>query len=200
MEIENHKEEVPLAHYQTLLRRADPAEIAARLPFVRQDGAVLRLKLLGSGYRIENAEVTEETGAIPPKQVQTFLLRLLLEGKNEPFRGEWKTFRELPWGTVYLAPYTGRVLKRAAFSFGTRLEDFRAAAQALGGLPLEKSDAGYQFDLLGPYRLRLLLWEGDEEFPPSAQMLYSDNFGPGFAAEDRVVAGEVLIGALKKYF
>ena len=34
-------------------------------------------------------------------------------------------------------------------------------------------------------------WEGDEEFPPSAQILYSDNFQFGFHAEDMVVAGDL---------
>ena len=43
----------------------------------------------------------------------------------------------------------------------------------------------------------MLLWEGDDEFPPNAQLLYSANFADGFAAEDRVVAGDLLIGALK---
>ena len=200
MVIENHKEEIPLAHYQALFRQADPDEIIARLPFVRRQGSALTVRLLGKACRIENGAVTGESGEIPPKQVQTFLLRFLLEGKNEPFPGEWKTFRELPWGTVYLAPYTGRILRRAAFAFGNRLEEFRAAAERLGGLPIETGDAGYQFDLIGDYRLRLLIWEGDEEFPPSAQLLYSANFGPGFAAEDRVVAGELLIDALRQKF
>ena len=45
--------------------------------------------------------------------------------------------------------------------------------------------------------MRILVWEGDEEFPPNAQVLYSDNFAEGFAAEDRVVAGDLLISAIK---
>jgi len=42
-----------------------------------------------------------------------------------------------------------------------------------------------------------LAWAGDEEFPPNAQVLYSDNFAGGFAAEDRVVAGDILISTIK---
>ncbi len=42
-----------------------------------------------------------------------------------------------------------------------------------------------------------MVWEGDEEFPPNAQILYSANFETGFAAEDRVVAGDILISAIK---
>lgn len=64
-------------------------------------------------------------------------------------------------------------------------------------LPLSHGDAGYQFDLIGGYRMQILVWEGDDEFPPNAQVLYSDNFAEGFAAEDRVVAGDILISTIK---
>ena len=67
----------------------------------------------------------------------------------------------------------------------------------MGALPLKNGDAGYQFDLIGGYRMRLLGAEGDDEFPPNAQVLYSDNFAEGFAAEDRVVAGAILISTVK---
>ena len=47
--------------------------------------------------------------------------------------------------------------------------------------------------------MRILIWEGDEEFSPSAQILYSDNFAAGFGAEDRVVAADILIGTIKSH-
>ena len=47
------------------------------------------------------------------------------------------------------------------------------------------------------HQMQILAWEGDEEFPPNAQVLYSDNFAEGFAAEDRVVAGDILISTIK---
>ena len=89
------------------------------------------------------------------------------------------------------------MLTRAAFTFGTRIAAFRKAAEAMGALPLPNGDAGYQFDLIGGYRMRILVWEGDDEFPPNAQVLYSANFASGFAAEDRVVAGDILISTVK---
>ena len=116
------------------------------------------------------------------------------------FGGAWKTFREMPWGEMYIKPYTGRVLTRAAFTFGTRVAAFKAAAEKMGAVPLKHGDAGYQFDLIGPYRMQIMVWEGDDEFPPNAQVLYSDNFAEGFAAEDRVVAGDILISTVKSNF
>ena len=134
---------------------------------------------------------------MPPLPTQTFLLRYLLESKAAPWEGEWKTFREMPWGEMYIKPYTGRVLTRAAFTFGTRVEAFKAACEKMGALPLGHGDAGYEFTLIGDFRMRILVWAGDEEFPPNAQVLYTDNFAAGFAAEDRVVAGDILISTIK---
>lgn len=45
--------------------------------------------------------------------------------------------------------------------------------------------------------MQIMVWEGDDEFAPTAQILYSGNFETGFAAEDRVVAGDILISAIK---
>ena len=133
----------------------------------------------------------------PVLPVQTFLLRYLLESKQIPWQGGWKTFREMPWGELYITPYTGRVLTRAAFTFGTRLSAFKTACEKMGALPLNHGDAGYQFDLIVGYSMQIMVWEGDDEFPPNAQVLYSDNFENGFAPEDRVVAGDILISTIK---
>ena len=67
----------------------------------------------------------------------------------------------------------------------------------MGATALSHGDAGFQFDLIGGFYMQILVWEGDEEFPPNAQILYSDNFAEGFAAEDRVVAGDILISTIK---
>ena len=200
MEIENHKEEVPFAFYEEKFRSLNPEDAVGRLSDIRWDGKEFIVRLLGRDFAISHPDYAIralDSGAVPPLPVQTFLLRYLLESRDIRWGGEWKTFREMPWGEMYIKPYTGRVLTRAAFTFGTRVSAFRTAAEKMGGLPLPNGDAGYQFDLIGGYRMRILVWEGDDEFPPNAQVLYSDNFSEGFAAEDRVVAGDILISTIK---
>ena len=199
MEIENNKEEVPFSHYENLFRGIDPAEAAGRTG-VKWDGKEFYVNLIGREYAISHPEYAIRAldgGVLPPLPTQTFLLRYLLEGKAVADQGSWLTFREMPWGELYITPYTGRVLTRAAFTFGTRIAAFRAGCEKMGGIPLKHGDAGYQFDFIGGYRMQILIWEGDEEFPPNAQVLYSDNFADGFAAEDRVVAGDILVSAIK---
>ena len=202
MEIENHKEEVPFAFYEEKFHALRPDEVTARLSDVRWDGTEFTVRLLGRDFAVAHPDYAIRAldgGTVPPLPAQTFLLRYLLESRDVRWGGEWKTFREMPWGEMYIKPYTGRVLTRAAFTFGTRVGAFRAAAEKMGGLPLSNGDAGFQFDLVGGYRMRILVWEGDDEFPPNAQVLYSDNFAEGFAAEDRVVAGDILISTIKSY-
>lgn len=200
MQIENHKEEVPLTHYVGLFRDIDPKDVTARLGDVSWDGEKFKVTLLGRAFAITHPEYSITPlngGKVPPLPTQTFLLRYLMESKEVPWAGVWKTFREMPWGEMYIKPYTGRVLTRAAFTFGTRIDAFRRAAEKIGGIQLTHGDAGFQFNLVGNYQMQILVWEGDDEFPPNAQVLYSDNFADGFAAEDRVVAGDILISTIK---
>ncbi len=199
MQIENNKEEVPFSYYEGLFRQLQPEEAAARTG-VKWDGKEFYVNLLGRDFAISHpgyAIRALDDGKLPPLPTQTFLLRYLLEGKQVAWQNEWKTFREMPWGELYIKPYTGRVLTRAAFTFGTRVAAFKAACEKMGATAVNHGDAGYLFDLIGGYQMQILVWEGDDEFPPNAQILYSDNFEEGFAPEDRVVAGDILISSIK---
>ena len=199
MQIENHKEEVPFAYYEERFGKLDPEEAAARTG-ATWDGKEFYANLLGREFAISHPEYAIRAldgGPALPLPAQTFLLRYLMESKRVAWNDQWKTFREMPWGEMYIKPYTGRVLTRAAFTFGTRVAKFREACEKMGAQPLKHGDAGYEFQLIGAYRMQILVWEGDEEFPPNAQILYSDNFADGFAAEDRVVAGDILISTIK---
>ena len=57
----------------------------------------------------------------------------------------------------------------------------------------------YELSIYPGYQIQMILWEGDEEFPPSSQILFSDNFPVSFAAEDMAVMGDVIIGSLKAF-
>lgn len=194
MDIENNKEEVPFGHYEELFKAADAQEMASRSGVKWEDGKFY-VNLLGTEYAISHPNYEIAPGC--PLPVQTFLLRYLLEGKNVAWQGSFKTFREMPWGELYIKPYTGRVLTRAAFTFGTRVAAFKAACEKMGARKLNHGDAGYEFIFLPGFLVQIMVWEGDDEFPPNAQVLYSDNFETGFAPEDRVVAGDILISVIK---
>lgn len=201
MQVENHKEGVPFEHYVSLFAQLDPQEASQRTG-AEFDGSAFTLRLVNAQYKITwpNYSISadrEDAFALKALPGQTFLLRWLLEGKCLPAHGEFKTFREMPWGELYIQPFTGRCLTRAAYTFGTRVPAFCAAMEKLGARKLPHGDAGYELELLPGYPMQLIVWEGDEEFPPNSQILYADNFSESFSAEDRVVAGDILISVVK---
>ena len=201
MQVENHKEGVPFEYYVNLFKDLNPVEAAARTG-AAFDGKAFTLRLADATYTICWPEYAisadkEDAFALKSLPTQTFLLRYLLEGREVAAKGTYKTFREMPWGELYIQPFTGRCLTRAAFTFGTRVAQFAAAAEKLGAKKLSHGDAAYEVELLPGYFMQIIVWAGDEEFPPNSQILYSDNFVDGLAAEDRVVAGDILISVIK---
>ena len=78
MQIENHKEEVPFAHYEELFKKLDPAAAAARLSSVKWDGKEFYVNLLGREFAISHPDYANRAlagGTLPPLPTQTFLLR-----------------------------------------------------------------------------------------------------------------------------
>ena len=201
---ENNKERAPFEHYRALFEKLDPAEAAERcgVAFDAEKG-LFALRLLYADYQIKwpTFDIRSEDAsafALSCLPAQVLILRYLLEGRYSEGSGRFKTYRELPWGEVYVKPFTGRCLNRAAYAFGTRLEAFRRAVGAWPAIPLNRGDAGFQLVFMPGYDIQLLIWEGDDEFPPNCQLLFSDNFPLAFSAEDRTVVGDILISDIKR--
>lgn len=209
MEFENHKEEVPFEHYLEKYQSLDPKEAAQRLNIL-YDEMVQKfyLRFMGHEYAVDYPKFAvhildgEDNGSnllMHHLPAQTFILRYLLEGQYIKDSGRFMTFREVPtYGELYIQPFTGRCIKRLTYGFGFKLKAFEEAMQKIPGVQkLSLGDVSYEFELINGYRMRFIFWEGDEEFPPSAQILYSDNFQFGFHPEDMVVAGDLSITTVK---
>lgn len=200
MEIKNNKEEVPFQYYLREFQQMDPEDSVRRLeiPFDRN---TFTIRFLGQTYTVTWPDYAisgndPHAFALDKLQAQTFLLRYLLTGKRLPAVGAWKTFRQLPWGEVYIQPFNGRCIRRSAFVFGKDLHKFSAASRKLGGVEIDQGDKGFEFIVVQDYRIRIIVWEAAEEFAPNAQILFSDNFAAGFLADESVAAAELLIGAI----
>ena len=202
--VENNKERVPFEHYAALYAKLDPLEAGERCG-VAYDAAAgaFRVRLFYVDYALTWPEFSirseDKDGlALTSLPAQMLIIRYLLEGKKSRGTGAFLPYREMPWGEVYIKPFTGRCLTRAAFAFGTRLDDFRAALEGMPVMMLNRGDVSCQVELMPGYEMRLIVWEGDDEFPPNSQMLFSDNFPQAFSAEDRTVAGDLLITEIKR--
>lgn len=202
------KERIPFEHYLEAFRQADPEEVAVRcaLPY-DPENKTFQVCLLGVNYTIvwPSYEIIHEegdqTGYYPLEtkaNARILLLRYLTEGGAAPSTGKFLTYREIPWGEVYFKQFQGRCLFRLAFGFGNRLQVFREIMERVGAKPIKAGNAGFELEFLKGLQVQLILWEGDEEFPPSAQILFSDNFPVAFTqGEDMAVVGDVVNDMLK---
>jgi hypothetical protein len=187
--------------YKTLI----PGEIARRcsLPFDRE-GSAFSLRLMGTEYRAAFPDfslIDREGKELQNPGEKILVLRYLCEGKYFESRGKQLSYQEIPWGTVYYPNFRGRCINRFAAAFGRDPAVFREIMENTGELRsqvLDQGDVGFRFEFITGLFMSLLLWAGDDEFPPSAQILFDDNFVFAFTAEDLAVAGEVVISRLKE--
>lgn len=196
---------VPLGIYQERYKNLDPAEITRRtgVPFDNElnvfSPTVLGFTLLASWPEFSLKPKDESCpAALYDGEAQILVIRYLIEGVRAEPGGAFLPYRELPWGDVYDKNFQGRCIKRLAFGFGGRLDAFAKACQVLGGVPHNKGDVSYDLQFVPGVTVRLILWSGDDEFPPQSQWLFSDNTPLAFTAEDVAVIGDVTIDALKE--
>ena len=191
-----------MEHYKGLYAELDPSAAALRAG-IRFDPAKSEfgLKLMGRevaipfpGFEPYFAETGEKLTAAQ----SILVVRLVLEAESSPASGKFLSYAEVPWGEVYLANFKGRCILRLAYGFGSDLERFRRAVEPLGGVPSGMGDASYDVEFVEGVTVRLILWQGDEEFPPASQILFSDNVSHYFTAEDLAVVGDVLLDDMKK--
>jgi len=196
----NQQTGVPIEHYTELFAAADPNAMSKKstIPY---DGEKFTVQFLNRtvyiywpSMKVVFADDQKEAAAY----TKILLSRLVLEGQILPWLGSMKAYTDMPWGNVYAQQFRGRCILRLAFSYGNNLEVFKKACEGIGGVVGEGSgDAIYDFEFIKGLKVRLIIWAGDEEFPPQAQVLFSDNFPSAFTAEDIAVVGDVLINALK---
>lgn len=194
--------------YLSQYQESDPKEIAARLGIsYDEEQKYFTLKFLGTVYQIswpdfQVSHEADDMGFYPLETMtyaRTLTIRFLLNGAEASGTGKFKTYREMPWGEVYLRQFDGRCIKRLAFSYGNRIKDFQAIMEHMHCVPVKHGDIAYQLEIFPDYLVQMILWEGDDEFPPSSQILFSDNFPISFQAEDMAVMGDVIIGSLKSF-
>jgi hypothetical protein len=142
--------------------------------------------------------IFQPSGRAAHPSVNIVLLHYLLTADGTPPADRWLTFRELPDGLFYAKAFAGHAEALLAEKYGTDLAGFNSAAGALGGTPLDLADAGYRFQALPRLPMAVLLWEGDEEFPGQARILFDAHAGHYLPTEDLSGLGDWLAHRLAR--
>ena len=137
----------------------------------------------------------------PAKKVVSLVTRILLlhyliRADGNPLAGKWVAYKDIPGGLLYAGVFARRVTEPLQRKFGKSAGSFREAGIKSGGEPVEIGDASFVFHAFPYVPLQYVLWEGDDEFPPSVQLLFDASVDHYLALEDIVVLGQVTTGRL----
>ena len=179
------------------LSQCDPQEVSSNsgVIFNHEEGCYL-LPYLNRQYLIyhENGEVKpllqEEEISL---QMRITFLHYLIHADGTPLKGEWITFKELPGGHIYVTPYRNRTIKPLLKIFGNNLQKFMELAAMLGGQPGPFGDVSVIMRPFPKVPVALILWEGDEEFSPSANILYNASAAHYLPTEDYALLPGLII-------
>jgi hypothetical protein len=181
-------------------KKADPQETAwkagAEFDFQSRTAS---LKLTGDTYLIshpDGAVQLKDSDAEVPITTRILLFHYLLTADGTPPAGRWVAFRELPDAMVYDPAFQGRASQRVRGRFGADLDAFHRAAKALDADRLDFGDASYLFRALPRVWLAVVVYRGDEEFSPSANVLFDAAAANYLPTEDLAVLGGYLASKL----
>jgi hypothetical protein len=197
--IDDYKESFRLASEQLLTANLHHrARLAGADISQHEDGVTeLGLALLREPLVVRVRDAVEvvapgRDGEVPlPEKI--LVCHYLLRASGDPPTGKLITFRQIPDGHFYFDAFQRRTRDPFLATFGQRPELFRSCGQGLGGQIADTADVALSFQVLPRVAIQLCLWEGDEEFPPEANVLFDESIQGYLPVEDIAVASGMLV-------
>ena len=138
-----------------------------------------------------------DPNAYIPHYDALFIYHLFWFSKENPkVSGEMIPFRDVKGAAVFDPAFQKLVLKPLAAEFNGRLNEFKAACESLGGEPISYGDAAYLITVCGKLKSSVIFWDGDDEFPATANILFDKNITDFTHVETVVTVGSDLAQAI----
>lgn len=183
------------------LRSVKPGKLMLRSGCERDEQGNFRLTFFWQEYVVSGDDFTvrrAETGEEPPSFIQSLILTYLATADGTTPSSRWVGFRELPDGLFYAQAFQGYSGNRLVRGLEGSVEAFQRACERMGGEPLEIGDAGYIFTVLPRVHLAVVYWEGDEDFPSQARVLFEDTAASYMPTDGLAILGSQLVGRILK--
>ena len=143
------------------------------------------------------SEVYHECKEVP-LDYQILILHYLSSAEGVPLKHQWISFKELPSGQIYINPFYNRAVRPLVKFFGQKPEALIKAGMALGGKEMDMGDASIQIPVFPMVNVAYIIWEGDDEFPASGNVLFDASAPNYLPTEDYAVLGGMIVFELKK--
>ncbi len=199
---EKRQDKIPYEHYRSIFKDFSPKMMSENTgcPY-DSEKEEFKVNLMKNYYivRYPSGEVLKDDYTDVEKHpVKTLILRYLMNAKGTPPINKNITYRDIPGGNVYYSNFYGRCILRLSKTFGDNIAGFEKALEILDAEKVDLGDSAYKFKFMNNVFITFVLWEGDDEFPPSAQVLFDSNISSYFDAEDLAFVGDISLEIITK--
>ncbi|ETR73330.1 MAG: hypothetical protein OMM_01040 [Candidatus Magnetoglobus multicellularis str. Araruama] len=148
-------------------------------------GDKFQVPFLNRMYQVDYPEfnfISEDDHDVPIQE-QVLLLHYM-NGRPQTKFVTWVAYREIPGASFYFSAFVKRAIEPLKKVFGNQLKILNHIAKKLDGRTVELGDLGLEFQILPNISVRIVMWAGDDEFPPEANILFPNNIHEIFSPED----------------
>ena len=135
-------------------------------------------------------QTNREPVPIPEK---ILILHYLLTARGESFQQNLITFRQVPEGPFYYSAFVKRALEPLAQTFGPGPQRLLECGSQLGAIPDELGDVSITLKPLPHVPVTLVIWGGDDELPPQANILFDESIVSYLPTEDIAVLCSMIV-------
>jgi len=133
-----------------------------------------------------------------PIRDRILILHYLTQAKGSPLANEVIAYKQLPEGTNYFPTFSKRAIKPLIDHFGQQPHLLIGTAGKLGGYKADYGDVAVTISAFSRVPITLVLWQGDEEFPPAGNILFDATVSDYLSTEDINVLCEIIAWKLVK--
>lgn len=154
--------------------------------YIASEKAII-IDYLNQSYRISfpDGEVSFLTGKedVPIKD-KILILDYFTRAKGTPLSNNMITYHELPDGSNYFPTFAKRTIQPLVTFFGSQPELLMKTAKNLGGQKADYGDVAVTINAFSRVPVTIVLWYGDEEFPPEGSLLFDSTISDYLTNDD----------------
>jgi hypothetical protein len=140
----------------------------------------------------EFIDITDNDAEVPIQE-QVLIMHYMSAMKSIVPAGNWIAYREIPGASFYFSAFVKRAVDPLKQVFGKNVAALVTAAKKINGKPIDIGDAGFEFQMFPKVPLQMIIYEGDDEFEPEANILFDSTAGEFLSPEDAAwLAGMVV--------
>ncbi len=159
------------------------------------------VKFIADEYSVnpEQRTVLSLSCNVPAKEFSAILILHYLARKAgglPKLTGDWVSFKELSGVEGYYPAFRKRAVEPVIRKYGADPQGLYSVLARIPGKRSAQADAGIEVEVFEGIPVLVLVWKGDDEFGPEANLLFDRSIASVFCTEDIVVLGGILAGAL----